>query len=194
MKWNNELGYLTYQTSLNYLKSYLGISGVSIVENCELMPYYTAILKYISDKLVLLGDVSMLERIQEIFNIFNHGIEKILLNSTLDLAWELGIDTSDMYIENSEIPYNQEYLVFAWSNIFTNLTTLLNLIYSHLLHNTDSNYSCNNGCTVGITSEDLESWTSNVYPEDECYNSMSNSSYWKVGAELKECTKCYRNE
>lgn len=196
MKWNNELGYITYQTSLNYLKSYLGINKVEFVENCELIPYYTSVLKYTVEKLVILGDADMVTKIQEVFNIFNHGVEKILLNSTLDLAWELGIETTDYYVEGAEIPYNQEYLVFVWSNFFTYLTTLLKLKYSHLLYDstTDSCCSCNNGCSIGLTTEDLESWSSGVYPNDECYDSMNSSTYWRSGSELKECTKCYRDE
>lgn len=195
MKWNNELGYLTYQTSLSYLKSSLGINSLNIVEECDLMPYYTSILKYTVDRLVILGEVSIVDKVQEIFNIFNHGIEKIILNSTLDLAWEMNIETTDYYIENVEVPYNQEYLVFAWSNLFTFLTTLLKLKYSHLLYssNTSSN-TCSNGCVMGMTTEDLENWTSGVYPEDECYTSTNSTTYWRVGAEIKECTKCYRDE
>lgn len=194
MKWNNELGYLTYQTSLNYIKSSLGIKGLDIVESCDLIPYYTSILKYTSEKLILLGEVGIVEKIREIFNIFNHGTEKIILNSTLDLAWELGIETTDYYLEGTDIPYNQEYLVFAWSNLFTFLSTLLKLSYSHLLNNSNTELGecCSNGCTVGISTEDLEDWSSGVYPEDECYTVTSNNNSWRVGSDKKECTKCYR--
>ena len=194
MKWNNELGFLTFQTSLNGIKTSLGIPGLILVEQCELAPYYTCILKYLNDKLILLGDVSKTEKIKEVFNIFDFGVDKIISNATLDLAWELNIETTDYYKEGTDIPYNQEYLVFSWSNIMTELCTLLRLYYPQLIYINTSNEECSCACPPGKTTEDLESWSSNVYPEDCVYEGKTTSAYnyWRAGAETEECTKCYR--
>ena len=197
MKWNDERGYLTFQSSLNNVKTSLGVSAIDLVERCELSPYYTYILQYLGNRLLLLGDVDMKTKIQEIFDIFSMGTDKIISGATLDLAWELGIDTTDIYLEGQEIPYNQEYLVFCWANALTSLCTRLKLMYSHLLYqSTDQECYCCNGCSVGETTADHESWTSGVYPEDEKYPSYSTAgtnTAWRTGAENIECTKCYRS-
>ncbi len=192
MKWNNEKGFLIFQTSMKGVKTSLGIPELKLVDRCELAPYYTSILKYLNERIVLLGEVNKVAIIQEIFNIFDFGTEKIILNATLDLAWELGIETTDYYKEGTDIPYNQEYLVFSWSNLMTELITILRLYYPDLIYNkTTEECSCN--CTPGLTTEELERWTSGVYPEDSCYSSkITNNSYWRAGAETEECTKCYR--
>lgn len=197
MKWNNESGYLTYQSSLNSIKSLLGITAIDIMERCELMPYYTYILKYLNDRILLLTDTSIKSRIQEVFDIFSYGTDKIICNSALDLAWDLGIETTDIYLEGREIPYNQEYLVFSWSNLMTALSVRLKFQYSHLLYqntNTGECYCCCNGCSVGETTSDHESWSSGVYPEDEEYSGyqVSSNTAWRTGADNVECTKCLR--
>lgn len=195
MKWNDEKGYLTFQSSVSNLKSSLGITNIDLVNRCELNPYYTYILKYLSDRLLMLGDVSLEDKIQEIFDIFSMGTDKIIEGSTLDLAWELGIETTDLYIQGQEIPYNQEYLVFSWSNALTALSLILKLQYSHLLYNSNECNCCSNGCSVGETTSDHESWTSGVYSEDEDYLNYSTAernTSWRVGSDKVECTKCYR--
>lgn len=199
MKWNDESGYLTFQSSMSNLKSSLGITGIDLVERCELTPYYTYILKYLGNRLLLLGDVPMKDRIQEIFDIFSSGTDKIIAGATLDLAWELGIETTDLYLPGREIPYNQEYLVFSWSNALTALCVRLKFQYSHLLYQSTNNnecYCCCNGCSVGETTADQESWTSGIYPEDEDYTNYStagSNTSWRVGSDNVECTKCYRS-
>ena len=194
MKWNNERGYLTFKASMNGLKSLLGIPELRLVDRSELAPYYTSIVSYLNERLILLGDeVTQLDKLNEIFNLFDLGTEKIILNATLDLAWELGIETTDYYCEGTDIPYNQEHLVFSWSSLMTELCTILRLYYSQLLYANDNDCGCTCACTPGLTTEDLESWSSGVYPEDGCYsNTKSNSLYWRANADTKECTKCYR--
>lgn len=197
MKWNDEKGYITFQSSMYNLKSFLGIGTLDIIERCELLPYYTYILNFLSSKLILLGpDATMSTKLQEVFNIFDWGTDLILAHGTLDLAWALGIETTDYYIEGVELPYDQEYLVFAWSNAMTALSVRLKLQYSHLLYqstNTDC-HSCNNGCSVGLTTNDLENWKSGVYPEDEEYTAVTTTSgnSWRVNSDITECTKCQR--
>lgn len=192
MKWNNENGFLTFQTSMASIKSSLGIPELTLVERCELAPYYTSILNHLNNRLILLGNVSLIDKINEVFTIFDLGVEKIIQNATLELAWELNIETTDYYREGTDIPYNQEYLVFSWSNLMTELCTILRLYYSHLIYNSNTNEDCNCACTPGLTTEDIESWTSGVYPEDSCYERTTGSNFWRAGAETKECTKCYR--
>lgn len=191
MKWNNESGFLTFQTSINGIKNSLGITNLVLTDRCELVPYYTYILKYLNERLILLGDVSKSEKIKEVFNIFNYGAEKIILNATLDLAWDLGIDTTDYYREGSYIPYNQEYLVFSWSNLMTELCTILRLYYPLQVQGENTS-DCSCSCAPGLTTEDIESWSSGVYPEDSCYEKTTESNFWRSGAETEECTKCYR--
>lgn len=192
MKWNNESGFLTFQTSITSLKNLLGITNLVLVDRSELAPYYTYILKFLNEKLILLGDVSKSERIKEVFSIFEYGADKIILNATLDLAWELGIDTADYYREGTDIPYNQEYLVFSWSNLMTELCTILRLYYPLQVQGEDST-NCSCSCSSGITTEELESWSSGVYPDDCTYTGQtSTNSFWRSSAETAECTKCYR--
>lgn len=191
MKWNDESGFLMFQTSVISIKSSLGITDLVLTDRSELAPYYTSILKFINDKLILLGNVSKSEKIKEVFNIFNYGAEKIISNATLDLAWDLGIETTDYYKEGTDIPYNQEYLVFSWSNLMTELCTILRLYYP--LQVQGDSVECNCTCSPGITVEDMESWGSGVYPEDCTYiGQSSTSNYWRSSADITECTKCYR--
>lgn len=193
MKWNDEKGYLTYQTSLQGIKSSLGITGIDIMSRCELMPYYTYIFKYLNEKLILMGtEVTIKEKIQEIFDMFDRGTDKIIANATLDLAWELGIETTDFYIEGVELPYNQEYLVFCWSNALTALCVRLKFQYSHLLYNNSSNDNCGCSCCPGPSTSDIESWTSGVYAEDEEYVGSNGNNSWRASSDIIECTKCYR--
>lgn len=198
MKWNDERGYLTYQSSLQGLKSQLGVSQIDYTMRCELAPYITYILDYLNKKLILLGpDASIKTKIQEIFDIFDLGADKIVSGATLDLVWDLGIDTGEIYVENEEIPYNQDRFVFTWSNVLTALMVRLKFQYSSLLVQEPSlDCPCINGCGHGETTADFESWQSGVYPEDEEYSYYSykdtNRTWGVTNAEYPECTKCSR--
>ena len=191
MKWNDEKGYVTFQSSMYNLKSLLGVGVIDIVERTELMPYYTYIFKYISERLILLGpDSSINTKIQEIFDLLDWGTDLVISNSTLDLAWTLGIETTDYLIEGTDLPYNQEYLVFTWSNALTALSVRLKLQYSHLLYQSTTSDCgcCCNGCSTGLTTQDLENWTSGVYPEDENYSGTNSSNSWRVNSDINQCT------
>lgn len=193
MKWNDETGYLTYQTSLQGIKNSLGITGIDIADRCEFIPYYTYIFKYLNEKLVLLGtDATIKDKILEIFNIFDWGTDKIILNSTLDIAWALGIETTDYYREGIELPYNQEYLVFTWSNALTALCVRLRFQYAHLLYQSTTDNNCCCGCCPGPETSDVESWTSGIYAEDEEYIGNNKNTSWRASSDIIECTKCYR--
>lgn len=199
MKWNDEVGYITYQSSMNNLNNLLGIKTLDIVERCELIPYYTYILKFLVEKLILLGPgIDIKTMLQEVFDIYDWGTDKIVSQATLDLAWSLGIETTDYYLEGTDLPYNSEYLVFCWASAFTSLIVRLKLMYSHLLYQSIDNdcHTCNNGCSVGQTTEDLENWRSGVYPEDEEYvpNASSISGSWRVNSDITTCNCSGRRE
>lgn len=196
MKWNNEDGYVIYKQSLQAIKSFLGISQIDYVMRCELAPYITYILNYLSKRLILLGDDSDIKLyIQEIFNIHDWGADKIINNSVRDMLMEIGIDEGDIYVEDKEIPYNQDRFVFTWSNILTALVVRLKFQYSSLLAQPiDTDCPCND-CTKGQTVTDFENWQSGIYPEDESYswyNYSESVSSWRVNNDTPECTNCSR--
>lgn len=199
MKWNDEEGYVAYKTSLQSLKSLLGVSEVDYTLRCELAPYITYILQYLVKKLVLLGeDVGMKQRLQEVFDTFDMGASKIVSGGAFDLAWELGITGGDVYVEGSEIPYDQDRFVFAWSNVLTALVVRLKLQYASLLYQNPSNDCPCQDCSPGQGTKDFEDWRSGVYPEDEEYSyynwNESNSPGWRTSVSYPECTKCSRKE
>lgn len=197
MKWNDKNGYLTYQSALQSLKSQLGISNIDYTLRCELAPYITYILDYINKRVILLGtEVDIKTKIQEIFDIFELGTDKIVSGAVLDLVWELGMDTGDIYVDDKEIPYNQDRFVFSWSNVMTALVVRLKFQYAALLVQPESGEcSCSNSCGRGQTTADYETWQSGVYPEDEEYSYYTYTdtvSLWRTDAEYPECTKCLR--
>lgn len=196
MKWNDKRGYLTYQSALQSLKAQLGISNIDYTLRCELAPYITYILDYLNKRIILLGSTDLKIKLQEIFDIFELGTDKIVSGAVLDLVWELGIDTGDIYVDDEEIPYNQDRFVFSWSNIMTALVVRLKFQYAALLAQPESNECpCSNGCGHGQSTSDFESWQSGVYPEDEEYSYYAyndTASLWRTDAEYPECTKCLR--
>ena len=196
MKWNDKRGYLTYQTALQSLKAQLGVSNIDYTLRCELAPYITYILDYLNKRIILLGTVNLKTKLQEIFDIFELGTDKIISGGVLDLVWELGMDTGDIYVDDEEIPYNQDRFIFSWSNIMTALVVRLKFQYASLLNQPESNEClCSNGCSHGQSTSDFESWQSGVYPEDEEYSYYAYNdtvSLWRTDAEYPECTKCLR--
>lgn len=196
MKWNNESGYIKYNQSLQSIKSILGISQIDFMTRCELAPYITYILNYISKKLILLGEFDDIKiYIQEIFNIHDWGADKIINGAVKDMLLELGIDDGEVYIEGKEIPYNQDRFVFSWSNILTALVVRLKFQYSSVLAQpVDTECPCDS-CSKGQSINDFENWQSGVYPQDEeysWYNYNESVSSWRVNNDAPECTKCSR--
>lgn len=200
MKWNKENGYVEYQISLKSIKDYLGINQFFFdTTRCEMAPYATYILKYINKRLLLLGeDSDIKQKIQEIFDIYDYGADKIVHNAALDLAFTIGISTDDIYIEGEEIPYNQDIFIFTWSNVLTSLYTQIKLQYSHLLYQPSDN-ECPCEYPKGQLTCDFESWTSGVYPEDENYCCKPGDGLvidsWKVTQDIyPKCSGCYRDK
>lgn len=199
MKWNDEKGYITYSSVLQSLKSFLGISQVDFMLRCELSPYVTYILQYINSRLILLGeDVGIKVYLQEVFDIYEAGSNKIINNAAKELAFELCIDTNeDVCPTSEEIPYNQDRFIFAWTNILTSLVVRLKFQYSSLLvQPIDTSCPCDEcGNTKGQTTEDFEAWKSGVFPEDESYswyNFSDDGTTWRITNSIPECTKCSR--
>lgn len=104
MKWNNKVGKVRYKSSYEMLKMYLGLSTIDIYNlRKELIPYDTFIMEYLSEELMNLGETSEIkERVQLIFDIFDMGAQKIVSDKGKELAELIGIDTSDLDIEQPE--------------------------------------------------------------------------------------------
>lgn len=198
MKWNDKTGYITYKVALQNIKSYLGISEIDYFMRCELAPYITYILDYISKRLVLLSeDSGIKEYIQEVFTIREEGESKIVYGAVDELRSEVGIDNGEIYVENSEIPYVEDRFIYSWSNIMTALIVRIKFQYAGLLaQNPNNDCPCGDTCYPGQTIKDFESWTSGVYPEDEEYSYYNykdvTSTDWRVNNDIPECTKCLR--
>ena len=198
MKWNDKNGYIIYKVALQNIKSILGISQIDYSLRCELAPYITYILDYISKRLTLLPEGSDIKvSIQEIFDIKEHGETKILYGDVEDLRRELGIDNGEIYVDNEEIPYNEDRFIYSWSNVITSLLVRIKFQYQNLLSQSPTNdCPCGDSCSPGQTVTDFENWTSGVYPEDESYSYYNYKSVtdtgWRVNNDVPECTKCLR--
>lgn len=195
MKWNEEEGYIIYKSSINNLKSLLGISDINFSKRCELAPYITYIVKYINSRLILLDTLEVGTLIQEVFDIQEEGGDKIVNGQVQDLLIQLGISSDDTYIEGEEIPYNQDRFIFSWTDFTSSLSTRLKLQYSSLLVQPLNTECPCNDCAPGQTIKDFESWTSGVYPEDENYKyyDYNSSDSWRVKSNIPVCNKCERN-
>ena len=198
MKWNDKTGYITYKKALQNIKSYLGISEIDYFMRCELAPYITYILDYISNRLVLLSEDSEIkEYIQEVFTIREEGESKIIYGAVDNLRSEVGIDPGEIYVDGCEIPYVEDRFIYSWSNIMTALLVRIKFQYASLFSQDPNNdCPCGDSCYPGQTVKDFESWTSRVYPEDEehsYYNyEDATSTGWRVNNDVPECTKCLR--
>lgn len=198
MKWNDKTGYIKYKVALQNIKSYLGISEIDYFMRCELAPYITYILEYISNRLVLLPDDSDIKTyIQEIFDIREEGETKIVYGAVEELRSEVGIDPGEIYVDGCEIPYVEDRFIYSWSNIMTALLVRIKFQYAGLLAQSSSNdCPCGDSCYPGQTTKDYESWTSGVYPEDEEYSYYNykdaSDTSWRAGNDVPECTKCLR--
>ena len=166
MTWNNSDGYVEYKQALNYLENSLGITKFNFVLRQELAPYITRILQYINKNLIVLGDdVSMIDKLQEVFNTFDYGANLIIGLDTEILANEVGV------LEEGEgdIEYEQDRFVFSWSNTLTSLVERLKLQYASLLYQAPEQ-GCGCSCANGETWKDFESYSSGIWPEDEEYS------------------------
>lgn len=194
MKWNKHEGYVKYTSSLENLKSMLGISQIDhYIQRPELSPYDTYIFEYLARRIICLGEVGLKERVSEVFNVFEEGADKIISGATLDLAWELGISTGKIYVPEEEIEFNKDRFIFSWSNVLTALCVRLKFQYSSLFVSQVPSECCQCG-SPGQTTADYESWSSGVYPEDEEFDRVvynKNHTAWGVNNKDSWCN-CYR--
>lgn len=196
MKWNTEDGYIDYTSSLELVKTILGINIVDFEIRPELAPYLTYIMKYLSKELVLLGDTDIKEKLQKIFDIHLEGADLIVDNNAETLADLIGIDTIPVEIETElEINYNQDRFIFTWTNVLSCLVTRLKIMYANLLEDPISQ-GCPCACGVGETQKDWEKYTSGVWPKDEEYSnySLGTTASWRVTSSNPECTCKYRKD
>ena len=206
MIWNSETGYLEYKVALDSLMSRLGIGITDFIVRPELSPYLTRILIYLNQQLVLLGDdAEMSEKLQKMFDIFDHGAELIIADSARNLAEEIGqLDESDEIVENTGeeeeeneyyVPYDQDRFIFSWTNVLSSLITRLKIQYANLLVDEVSTQGCGCCCAKGESYKDWESYRSGVWSDEEEYNSYdlgNSTSTWRVGANISQCGCGYR--
>lgn len=174
-----------YEVSKKFLINKLGISTLDSLDRPELIPYLTYIYEFINGRLMKLGKATIKRLVTEIFDIFDYGADKIIYDNAINLAFDLGISTEDCFVEDKEIPYNHDRFVFAWTNALSGLCVRLKLQYSYL-------FSDNNSCVCSCQSAqpDYDSWSSNVYAEDEAYGIKYNTeakTNWRPTASEKEC-------
>lgn len=213
MKWNKKSGYLDRISAETTLKNFLGLRTLdyyvdkevridivdkkdeTLIKNEEIfIPYYTYIMKYLNEKLILLGDTDIKSRVEKIFKIFELGAEKIAHKATLDLVRAVGIETDNLVEDENNILYDQDRFVFAWSSFMTFLYLRLKLQYASLFKEEYDGECCRCGAK-GQTESDYESWTSKVYPEDELYDRSiledeRSTTAW--GTSVTRYCDCYR--
>lgn len=128
------------QTLLVSLQNQLGLSCLKWYRHEELEPYVIAILNYLNSRLILSGACTILQRLQEFTDFYDKGMELILSRETKELAFIVGIDTSDP-------EYREEIFTLAWG-------TFMSSIYMQLMYNfagvfddsSVSSYDCHSGC------------------------------------------------
>lgn len=189
MVWNYDECFILYTQNSKYLLDSLGISQFDFYMNLpQMLPYQVQIINYLNNRLILLGIDDIKAKIEEILRIFRYGAELICNKGTLDLAYDVNIDTSNEL-------YDQDIFVFTWSNALTSLCMRLKFQYANLFVE-DQNWDCCTCLPKGQTVKDYESWTSGIYPEDEEYdrsNYIRSNSAWSTtsGQKNRNCG-CYR--
>lgn len=195
MIWDNTKGYQEYRESLEYIKNSLGLVSDDswFLINQELAPYITNILKWISGKLIELGEnTDIKEKLGLIFDLFEDGSEKIIALEGKFLAEEIGIETEKLSLDDSNyLTYEQDRFIFSWTNILSSLVEHLKLQYASVLQDSMIQ-GCPCSCGRGETIKDWESYTSGVYPEDEEYSEYGLRGVPSTTSPIPECTCAYR--
>lgn len=197
MKWNSIDGFREYEIAKDGLNSKLGLRGIPHLDRCELIPYITYIYRYLHTSLIDLGPNSDLKtRIVKILDINTTGIDLIINHSTLDLVRRLGISNSTDYIEDEEIPYDQERFVYCWGHVLTTITYMLRLQYPQFFLPPRDNLDCHCKKCHGQDASDYESWTSGVYPSEEEVDTDLGilTKPWRMVTKDPGCTKCQRKD
>lgn len=185
MIWNEEAAYVDFKTVYNNLCAELGVSCINYWSCQHLAPYITYILKYLNKKIVTLDSKEILDKLEIIFQTFDHGADLIVHEKVLDLAGEVGVLDQGA---DDVVKYNQDRFVFCWSNILSSLIERLKPQYYDLLNPAEPN-TCPCSCTQGETYKDWEAYTSGVWPEDEESSYYNFSSYrsWRTSSDVPEC-------
>ena len=198
MKWNRTSGYVDKVTAETTLKNFLGISTLDYYIDREEMfiPYYTYVMKYLNEKLIILGDVEIKYKIDEVYRILSYGAEKIAADATLDLVRAVGIetDTTELTADENNIVFNRDRFVFAWTAFMTALWMRLKFQYANLFIEQPDLECCKCGAK-GQTTGDYESWTSRVFPQDEVYDrgfTEQDRSTTAWGTRVERFCDCYR--
>lgn len=186
MYWTKSECYPVYVEASEFLKKKLGIVQLDFDRREVLIPYFTAIIKYLNKRLILLGTEDRKSLVQEIFDIFKEGGDLICDNKTLDLSIELEIPT-----DHEE--FSKDRLVFSWTNFMSSMCMRLKFQYAYLFTQDYDGDCCRCGAK-GQTTKEFESWYSGVFPEDEEYdrcNYTRTNKAWTTNSTTKYC-ECQR--
>lgn len=185
MYWDKEDCYPVFVEARDFLLRKLGIPQLDFSRREVLIPYFTAILKYLNKRLILLGTDDIKSLVQEVFDTFDYGADLICDKHVLDLTVEVGIPTDD-------INYDQDRFVFSWTDFMTSLCMRLKFQYAYLFTQDYDGDCCKCGAK-GQTWKDYESWMSGVYPEDEeydrCNYTRTNSAWSTSRSSYCECQR-----
>lgn len=199
MKWNTSTGYVARVAAETTLKKFLNLSTLDYYVDSEerFIPYYTYIINYINEKLILLGEAADIKlKIDEVHKIFSYGAEKIAADATLDLVRAVGIETDTEVEDSNNIIFYQDRFVFAWTNFLTALYMRIKFQYANLFIEKIDGECCKCG-PRGQTTSDYESWSSKIYPHDELYDRSNfegerSNSAW--GTMMSRYCDCYRKK
>lgn len=188
MEWNERECRVLYAEALEYLKNSLGITQLDTdLSHICLLPYQVVIIKYLNRELIQLGTESIKARIERVLKIFEEGACRIAEDmEPRQFAEEIGCD-----IESEN--FHCCRFVFAWTNLLTALCIRLKFQYAYLFA-PEQDYECCKCGSRGETAKDMESWVSNVFPEDEMYdrtNYERTNSAWQISKD-RYCD-CYRH-
>lgn len=122
------------------LQSQLGLSCLKWYRNETLEPYIISILEYINGKLILSGACTIVQKLQEFVEIYEDGMEMILSGKIQDLAYLVGINTSDP-------DYKKEVFSLAWGTFMASIYMQLMYNYAGVFDDSSvSSYDCHGGC------------------------------------------------
>ena len=127
MIWNAEEGYTRYKVSLDNLKTRLKIGAVDYEVRPELAPYITEILEYLDKRLIALGDdADIIEKLNEIFDIFSYGADLIVGLESNVLAEEVGMDISENNASFVKVDEENYYYEISKEQVISYLKARMN--------------------------------------------------------------------
>ena len=187
MKWDKMRGKVRFKTAEELIKTLLEINIFDFydINNEKLLPYLTIIIEYLNKRLLLIGGTkaSMIKRLQELDRIFKYGTNKILNDSVLDLVYEMEISVKED-VTPDYVPFNNDLFIFTWTNFLSSLCVRTKFIYNQLLTDYDKELEemkHQPKFPKGDTVFEIESWRSDVFPDDELYdrtNWMKTNDAW----------------